>query len=86
MALRSAVGPLFEKHGVQLLISAHLHRFGYDEPNESRSWAQVVGGGPDYEKNATKICVEADAEKMTLACSKLVDDSSLGVWTFKPRV
>ena len=78
-------GPLFEKYGVQLLIAAHLHAFGYDAPNESRSWAQVVGGGPDYEKNATKMFVKADAEKMTLTCAKLADNTELGTWTFKPR-
>ena len=78
-------GPLFEKYGVQLLIAAHLHAFGYDEPNESRSWAQVVGGGPDYEANATKMFIKADAEKMTLSCAKLADNSELGTWTFKPR-
>ena len=78
-------GPLFEKYGVQLLIAAHLHAFGYDAPNESRSWAQVVGGGPDFEKNATKMFVKADAEKMTLTCAKLADNTELGTWTFKPR-
>ena len=78
-------GPLFEKHGVQLLIAAHLHAFGYDAPDESRSWAQVVGGGPDYEKNATKMFVKADAEKMTLSCARLANDAELGTWTFKPR-
>ncbi len=78
-------GPLFEQYGVQLLVAAHLHAFGYDEPNESRSWAQVVGGGPDYEKNATKMFVKADSEKMTLSCAKLAGNAELGTWTFKPR-
>ena len=78
-------GPLFEKYGVQLVICAHLHSFGYDEPDQNRSWAQVVGGGPDYEKNSTKMFVTANAEKMTLTCAKLKDNTELGSWSFKPR-
>lgn len=43
-------GPLFEKAGVQLVISAHQHRFRYDSPNLGRSWAQIVGGGCGLDK------------------------------------
>lgn len=78
-------GPLFEKYGVQLAICAHLHAFSYAAPEASRPWAQVVGGGPNYEKNATKMSVRADAEKMTLTCAKLADNSPLGTWSFAPR-
>lgn len=43
-------GPLFEKAGVQLVITAHQHRFRYDSPDFNRSWAQIVGGGCGLDK------------------------------------
>ena len=39
--------PLFEKAGVQLVVCGHQHCFRYDPPTSTRSWAQVVGGGPE---------------------------------------
>jgi len=40
-------GPLFEKHGVQVVVTAHQHRYRYDEPNAEHAWGHVVGGGPE---------------------------------------
>ena len=39
--------PSFEKAGVQLVIAAHQHKFRYDAPTKDRTWAQIVGGGPE---------------------------------------
>lgn len=39
-------GPLFTRHGVQVLVAAHEHRYRYDAPAADRPWAQVVGGAP----------------------------------------
>lgn len=78
-------GPLFDKYGVQLLISAHLHRFGYSPATSERSWAQIVGGGPELNTNACSIFVKASNDKMMLQCKKLSDGSELGAWEFQPR-
>lgn len=78
-------GPLLAKHRVPLLIAAHMHQFRYDAPAEDRSWAQVVGGGPNLEKNATIIHGEVADGKLTVTAEKLSDQSVLGTWTFAPR-
>ncbi len=39
--------PLLEQAGCQLIITAHQHRYRYDAPDETRSWAHIVGGSPD---------------------------------------
>ena len=39
--------PLLEAAGCQLVITAHQHRYRYDAPTADRSWAQLVGGGPE---------------------------------------
>ncbi|MBQ1908513.1 MAG: hypothetical protein II170_01070, partial [Bacteroidaceae bacterium] len=31
----------------QLIITAHQHRYRYDKADSKRSWAHIVGGGPD---------------------------------------
>lgn len=41
-------GPLFEKAGVQLVVTGHQHCFRYDPPTRERAWAHMVGGGPDF--------------------------------------
>lgn len=77
-------GPLFEKHGVQLLVAAHQHRFSYAEPQGSRTWAQIVGGGPEL-NNAYSIHGEATNSELKLTCEKLIDNSIVGSWSYKPR-
>lgn len=42
-------GPLFARAGVQLVVTAHQHRFRYDAPTATRPWAQIVGGGCELE-------------------------------------
>lgn len=78
-------GPLFEKHHVPLVIAAHMHQFRYDEPTGERSWAQLVGGGPNLEKNATIIFGEVKENKLFVTAEKLSDRSVLGAWNFPPR-
>ncbi len=77
-------GPLLDKHGVQLLIAAHRHKFAYSEPTAERPWAQLLGGGPLLE-NATCIYAEADQNSLAVTCEKLSDKSILGSWRFNPR-
>jgi hypothetical protein len=39
--------PLFEKHGVKLVVAGHKHCLRIDPPSKGRSWHQIVGGGPE---------------------------------------
>ena len=39
--------PLLAEAGCQLIITAHQHCYRYDAPTTDRSWAQIVGGGPE---------------------------------------
>jgi hypothetical protein len=36
------------KAEVQLVVTGHQHVFRFDPPAKSRTWAHIVGGGPDY--------------------------------------
>lgn len=38
-------GPILEKAGVQLLVTAHQHNYRKDMPGPGRPWIQIIGGG-----------------------------------------
>lgn len=40
-------GPLFEKAGLNLVITGHTHRFRHDPPCGGRTWDHIVCGGCD---------------------------------------
>lgn len=40
-------GPVLTENGVQLLVCGHKHKLRYDAATRGRSWAQIVGGGPE---------------------------------------
>ena len=39
--------PLLQKAHCQLVITAHQHRYRFFPATEERTWAQIIGGGPD---------------------------------------
>jgi len=78
-------GPLFVKHGVQAVISAHTHRFRYDPPTEDRTWAQIVGAGHNLEQIVTVIHGKAEGDKLEIVAEAVNRNEELGRWTFVPR-
>ena len=44
---RDLWAPIFEKNGVQLVVSGHKHRFDFFPATAERPWATVIGGGPE---------------------------------------
>ncbi|MGN0853096.1 MAG: metallophosphoesterase [Kiritimatiellia bacterium] len=37
--------PILVRHGVQLVVCAHKHKYRFDPATADRPWAQIVGGG-----------------------------------------
>ena len=80
--------PLFEKHGVQLVVTAHRHKFRFDAPSAKRSWAQVVGGsGCELAPNRALTVLEGNVtdNQLKLIAHDLNSGSVLGTYAFKPR-
>ena len=75
--------PLLEQARVQMIFSGHMHQYRYDAPTATRSYGQIVGGGPKPEA-ATLIRGIADEKQLEIIATKL-DETVLGKWTFKPR-
>ena len=46
-------GPILERAGVRLLVTAHQHAYRRDNPGKGHPWMQLVGGGPDVNSGKT---------------------------------
>ncbi|HPW75866.1 MAG TPA: FN3 domain-containing metallophosphoesterase family protein [Kiritimatiellia bacterium] len=80
--------PLFERYGLQLVITAHTHRFRFDAPTAKRSWAHMVGGaGCDVPPKGQLTVLEGRVigDRLKLTAHNLTDGSTLGEHTFAPR-
>ncbi|MFD2036948.1 metallophosphoesterase family protein [Belliella marina] len=43
---RSVFSPVFEKYGVDMVLSGHTHKHGFYAPCEDHSYTLIIGGGP----------------------------------------
>jgi predicted MPP superfamily phosphohydrolase len=78
-------GPLLTKHGVQLVVCAHMHRYRFDPATPERTWAQVVGGGHSEKSQVTVIHGRIEAGKLEVAVDELHSGKELGRWSFEKR-
>ena len=80
--------PLFERHGVQLVVTAHRHKFRFDAPSADRSWAQVVAGSGcelKPERQLTVLEGKVVDKQLKLIAHDLTSRSVIGEYAFKPR-
>lgn len=80
--------PLFEQYGVQLVITAHMHRFRFDAPTADRSWAHMVNGsGCDLPPKGqlTVLHGKVSSEHLQMIAHNLTTGSTIGEYGFKPR-
>jgi predicted MPP superfamily phosphohydrolase len=78
-------GPILTKHGVQLVVCAHQHRFHFDPATPERTWAQIVGGGHSDKEQVTVIHGHTHSGKLEVAVDELRSGKELGHWTFEKR-
>ncbi|MDR2754626.1 MAG: metallophosphoesterase [Planctomycetaceae bacterium] len=78
-------GPILTKHGVQLVVCAHQHRFHFDPATTERTWAQVVGGGHNDKEQVTVIHGHTHSGKLEVIVDELRSGNELGRWTFEKR-
>ena len=83
-------GPLLNKAGCQLVVTAHQHRYRYNAAEPGRRWAQIVGGGPDMnpEKEGrfpTVIEGEVKNGKLIVTVHNILTGQVQDTFTFAPR-
>lgn len=83
-------GPLFVKAGVQLVITAHMHKYRYDAPNASRPWAHMVGGSWKLDENNGRFQTVIEGKVEDGRLRVLVHDVHhrrvVEEYSYKPRV
>ncbi len=86
--------PILEKAGCQIIITAHQHKFRYDEPTKDRKWAQIVGGGPHMpaatsngkaEVFPTVIEGKIENKKLKIIVHNILTQSVEAEYTYNPR-
>lgn len=81
--------PLLEQAGCQLVVTAHQHRYRYDAPTATRSWAQIVGGGPEMNLQTghypTVIEGRVHQSLLRIRVHNLLSDTVQEQFTFAPR-
>lgn len=80
-------GPLLAKARCQLVVTAHQHRYRFDEPEGDRTWAHMVGGGPSLRGSGHATVIEGKVAdgKLTVTVHNLADGSVKEAHTFAPR-
>lgn len=83
-------GPILEKAGCQLLLTAHQHAYRLDLPNEVHKWTQIVGGGPnmtgkDEEHFPTVIDGEIVNGKLVITIHNIYSGKVCGTVTINKR-
>ena len=76
-------GPLLEKAGCQIVVTAHQHRYRYDAPNADHKWAHIVGGGPELgigrKKVGDKVVSVQDAGRFPTVIEGKVEGGKLKI-------
>lgn len=80
MHVRQLFAPLFNRHGIDLSISGHTHRYGvFDPVKGDHHYPIIIGGGPQTGKR-TIIRLHADAGRLDL---RMIRDDGVEVGAYQ---
>ena len=80
--------PLLEKARCQVVITAHMHAYRYDEPTKDRTWGHLVGGGWDLKSESgypTVIEGKVENGKLRIRVHNVASGQIIKELTFDPR-
>ncbi len=81
--------PVFAEHNVQLVITAHRHRYRFDAPTAERPWAQIVTGGRSYSHIKavfpTVLDVKVENGELVARVYNILTDKIAGEHRFRPN-
>ena len=80
--------PLFKKHHLSALITAHQHCFRSFAPTADRPWLQLIGGGPKLTPSeaATVIHGRVVGGELKIGVHDLASNKLVQTFTIRPRV
>lgn len=81
-------GPILQKAGCQVLITAHQHRYRFDPASDTgQGWAQIVGGGCSLNDSSFPTVIEGEvkAGALHITVHNAYNGTVCGKHTFGPR-
>ena len=78
-------GPVLTENRVQLVLAGHLHRYMYQAPDVTRSWAEIVGGGRGRNTFQTLVEGKVEGGELVMRVHNTDAGTIAGEHRFKPR-
>ena len=78
-------GPVLAENRVQLVLAGHLHRYMYQAPDATRSWAEIVGGGRGRNTFQTLVEGKVEGGELVMRVHNTDAGTIAGEHRFKPR-
>ena len=78
-------GPILTANKVQLVLAGHKHRYRYDAATESRSWAEIIGGGCGDGTFQTLTECKVEGGELVVRVHNTDAGTIAGEHRFKPR-
>ena len=78
-------GPILTANKVQLVLAGHKHRYRYDAATDTRSWAEIIGGGRGDKTFQTLIEGKVEGGELVIRVHNTDAGTIAGEHRFKPR-
>ena len=78
-------GPILTANKVQLVLAGHKHRYRYDAATETRSWAEIIGGGRGEKTFQTLVEGKVEGGELVVRVYNTDAGTIAGEHRFKPR-
>jgi predicted phosphodiesterase len=79
-------GPVLNENKVQLVLAGHVHRYSYQAPDATRTWAEIVGGGRGASTFQTLVEGKVVDGELVMNVWNTDKDELVATHKFKPRV
>ena len=79
-------GPVLTENKVQLVLAGHIHRYSYQAPDATRSWAEIVGGGRGANTFQTLVEGKVEGGELVMRVHNTDAGTIVAEHRFKPRV
>ena len=78
-------GPILTANKAQLVLAGHTHRYRYDAATDTRSWAEIIGGGRGDKTFQTLIEGKVEGGELVIRVHNTDAGTIVGEHRFKPR-
>ena len=78
-------GPVLTANGAQLVLAGHIHRYRHDPATETRSWAEITGGGRGKGRFQTLVECKVDGGELLVRVHNTDAGEITAEHRFKPR-